>query len=266
VTEPDVAVCIASLNTASSTELTIRSLRAHEAGHDYRLVVGDCGSVDRTLPVLMRLLRAGLLDDLELIPHGRKHAEWIDHWIASATTPYLMLIDSDVEVRGPGWLSTPYALLREQGAAVAMANLDPDDLDYRDLRTGEVKPLRRRPSMHFLLLDVQKCRTVNRSFLERSDADWNYDVGAWFFAGLTEAGLRYVVMPDDWWLVVRHWGSLSWGKSVGGAMRREWILNNVKVAVHLAAYRRLGPQAAKSINLFRDTRQSLRQVFRAVSS
>ena len=103
--QPDTTICIASVNTAWNTELCLRSLQVRDSGHPSRVVVGDCGSTDRTLPMLVRMARRAVVDDIELAPRGRNHATWIDHWLSTCPTEYMVLVDSDVEVRLDGWLA-----------------------------------------------------------------------------------------------------------------------------------------------------------------
>jgi GT2 family glycosyltransferase len=97
-----VVMHIASWNTARVTELCIRSMR-HYAGLDFDLVVGDGGSTDGSVEMLRSFADRGWLE-LESVAGGRKHAEWLDHWVETSAGRYAGFSDSDVEYLQPGWL------------------------------------------------------------------------------------------------------------------------------------------------------------------
>jgi GT2 family glycosyltransferase len=57
----DITVHVASWNTASATELCLRTMRRH-AGHPFALVVGDGGSTDGSLAMLRDFAQRGWLE------------------------------------------------------------------------------------------------------------------------------------------------------------------------------------------------------------
>ena len=61
----DTTICIATINTAWNTELCLRSLDVRDGGHPHQVVVGDCGSTDGTLPMLVKMAQRGLVDDID---------------------------------------------------------------------------------------------------------------------------------------------------------------------------------------------------------
>ena len=164
---PLVTIAIASVNTAPATELCLRSLAAYDAGVPYRLVIGDCGSTDGSLPMLMSRVQSGQIASIELAPHGRRHAEWIDHWVSECPTTYLLMLDSDVEIRveirRDGWLAGMVATAEASETAMCMASLLPENPDYTD-PDGRAVRLGQRPSMHCVLLQVASLRKLGRSF------------------------------------------------------------------------------------------------------
>ncbi len=212
----DTTIYVASINTAWSTELCLRSLDARDSGHPYQVVVGDCGSTDGTLPMLVKMLKRGVVDDIELAPRGRRHAGWIDQWLSTCTTDYMILLDSDVEIRQDGWLADLHQARFLHDAAFVTAAMEAERADL--IKPGVM--MARRPTVYCMLIDVAKVRALGRSFEEWYDGVVGYDVGAWVFVGLVQAGVPYAVMPDSWRPSVKHYEAMSYGKSSSNGVPR----------------------------------------------
>jgi glycosyltransferase involved in cell wall biosynthesis len=249
---PDTTICIASINTARCTELCLRSLHARDAKHSYRVVVGDCGSTDGTLPMLVRMAQCGLVDDIELAPCGRRHAAWIDHWLETCSTPYLVLLDSDVEIRRDGWLSDlHYALRRRRSVFVTVAMEEP-----RPEPTRPGVTMTARPTVYCMLLDVVQARAVQRSFEEWYDGDVGYDVAAWFFAGVTQARRPFEVMPFSWRPTVHHFEAMSYGRKLPG-YRRSQVRRAHRIVVARLLFYRIGGRTGAQVLLVLRPRERL---------
>jgi glycosyltransferase involved in cell wall biosynthesis len=214
----EVTVHVASLNTKRVTELCIRSMR-HYAGRDFALVVGDAGSTDGSLAMLRRFEARGWLE-LEVAPGGRKHAEWLDRWVADARTRYIGFSDSDVEYLEQGWLRDLVDTAERAGAALVCARMQwpPDTFDHPV--TGAKRRLAPRPTPWLMLLDTEQVRgRVDASFAYVDVVDPDayggkvaHDVGADYFAALDAAGLTWAEMPPEWQSKFRHFGGLTWLK------------------------------------------------------
>lgn len=246
---PSVTIYVASINTARATELCIRSV--HEKTQiAHRTVVGDCGSTDRTLPMLMRQLRAGRIDDLELAPHGRDHGSWIDHWIATCQTTFAAFVDSDVEILSSGWLDALLSASKRSGAACVAAEILPEYYNYVDV-FGHSRRLSRRPSPWMMLVDVAKARGL-ASFCFTWNWDENvpegargYDTGAKFLEELEFKGDFAIAAPSGFERQFRHYGGLSW--TAGKRAKRDWrlralqckvMVQKARVVYRLLRYRR----------------------------
>jgi hypothetical protein len=214
----EVTVHVASLNTKRVTELCIRSMR-HYAGRDFRLVVGDAGSTDGSLRMLRDFEARGWLD-LEVAPGGRKHAEWLDRWVAAGRSRYVVFSDSDVEYLEHGWLRDLVDTAERDGAALVCARMQwpPDTFDHPV--TGAKRRLAPRPTPWLMLLDSEQVRgRVDASFAyvdvvdpEAYGGKVAHDVGAAYFAALDAAGLTWAEMPPAWQSKFRHFGGLTWLK------------------------------------------------------
>ena len=248
----DTTIYVATINTAWNTELCIRSIDVRHSGHPYQVVVGDCGSTDRTLPMLVKMLKRGLVDDVELAPRGRRHAAWIDHWLSTCSTDYMVLLDSDVEIREDGWLADLHRTRSLHGAAFVTAAMEAE-------RTEPTKPgimMSRRPTVYCMLIDVAKVRAVGRSFEEWYDSPVGYDVAAWVFRGLVEAEIPYAVMPEGWLPSIKHYEAMSYGKNL--VQRRAQVRKNrSKVMARVIFYRAGGRAGANILIMWRDFRRRL---------
>lgn len=216
---PEVTIFIASINTASATELCIRSIDRFTPRESYSLYVGDCGSTDDSLPRLMSLLREGLIDDVALAPHGRFHGEWLDDWTATCRTRFAVVVDSDVEILEPGWLESLVNTAHETDAAIVCSEIIEEIHNYVD-HTGVARRLARRPSVWMILLDVAKCRGRSSWLFSMEDdpdipeKQWGLDIGAQLMRDLRAAGEKVVVAPPGFKKLFRHYGGLSWIKTV----------------------------------------------------
>ena len=178
--EPVVTIFVATINTAHATELCIRSLDRYTS-LAHRTTVGDCGSTDRTLPMLMRQLRANRVQDVELAPCGRDHGSWIDHWIETCQTDYAAIVDSDVEILDGAWLETLIETATRTRATCVAAELLPERENYVDAY-GYNRRLSRRPSPWMMLLNVPEARNMpsfeihlaRRSKCSRGSAELRY--------------------------------------------------------------------------------------------
>ncbi len=248
----DTTIYIASIDTAWNTELCLRSVDVRDSGHAYQVVVGDCGSTDRTLPMLVKMLNRGLVDDIELEPRGRAHAGWIDHWLSTCNTDYMVLLDSDVEIRQDGWLADLHRARSVHNAAFVTAAMEDERLEAT--KPGVI--MARRPTVYCILIDVAKVRAVGRSFEEWYDGPVGYDVAAWVFLGLVEAKIPYAVMPESWLPSVKHYEAMSYGKNLV-QRRAEVRKNRSKVMVRVLFYRVGGRAGANILLMWRDIRAKL---------
>jgi hypothetical protein len=213
-----VVVHVASWNTRRVTELCIRSMR-HFAGHPFQLVVGDGGSTDGSVEMLTGFATRGWLD-LETVVGGRKHAEWLDHWVATCPARYCAFSDSDVEYLRDGWLADLVGRATETGAALTCARMQWPPPEFNHPTTGAARRLAPRPTPWLFLLDLDQVRgRVQESFRYRDVVDPDayggkvaYDVAAAYFAELTRVGLGWAEMPDAFQQKFRHFGGLTWLK------------------------------------------------------
>jgi hypothetical protein len=206
---PDVLVHIASINTRWATELCIRSMRA-TAGRPFDLVVGDCGSTDGSITMLRRFERDGWLD-LEVAHGGRRHAEWLDGWLAACKARYCVFSDSDIEYLEAGWLDEMVRTAQETGAALVCEAISPEDPDYISPINGAELSLAARPTPWLMLVDTTKIELPIASFaFVPAEEGTTYDVGAKFLADLERRGLKAAEMPSGFQTRFHHYGGVSW--------------------------------------------------------
>jgi hypothetical protein len=211
---------VASHNTAAATELCIRSAR-RLAGAPFALTVGDGGSTDGSLKMLRKFATRGVID-LEVVPAGRSHAQWLDQWHDECPERYCVFSDSDVEYLGAGWLAAMLETAeREQAALVATRIQARDGVEYRHPTTGLHRILARRPEPWLVLIDVVQTRgrvTTGFRYFDRQlegGPTVAYDVAAGFFEDLDRQGLRWVEMPPSFASAYHHFGGLSWQSAFG---------------------------------------------------
>jgi glycosyltransferase involved in cell wall biosynthesis len=214
---PSVTIFVASINTASATELCVRSINRNTKREAYTLCVGDCGSTDNSLPRIMALVHEHLIDDVMLAPHGRSHGAWLDLWTNTCTTRYAVMVDSDVEILKPNWLDVLLKTADDSEAAIVCAEILEEVPHYVDY-TGVARRLARRPSAWMMLVDVAKCRD-RASWQFAMDIDpnipeqqWALDTGAQLMRELNLAGETVVAAPTAIQRTFRHYGGLSWVK------------------------------------------------------
>ncbi len=216
---------VASLNTAAATELCVRTIHKY-AGTPFTLVVGDSGSTDRTLPRLRGFEQRGWLT-LEEAPEGRRHAEWLNHWVATCTTRYATFVDSDMEFLADGWLADLVARAGESSAALVTSRVQElGDRGHRD-RDGTAVRWAPRPTAWLMMVDVAQVRNLDAGFGFRYADDPDspgariaYDTGAFLYAQLAEHGLVCSVMPPGWDACYHHFGGMTWIRQVRATQAR----------------------------------------------
>ena len=246
-----VTIALASINTLAATKLTISALTRYTSPQACKITVGDCGSTDGSLTYLARSLKTGLISNLEVAASGRRHAAWIDHWITTCDTEYLVVIDSDCEIRAEGWLDD--MMRRKGGAALVACEHIPEQPDYVDARTGVRRHLLARPGVHLMLMDVKAARLAAVSFEERFAVDAGlglevgWDVGGAFMAALNEGDEGCVFMDDGFRKKYRHWTGTSWHSGNQGDRRRA-TLNHVKMLLRYRALHLPEPFASRALS------------------
>ena len=248
VSNESVTVCVASLNTAEVTELCIRSLRKF-AGAPMNLQIGDCGSTDGSLEMLRGFETEGWLS-LEVAEGGRQHGEWLDQWLTSCTTRFLVFSDSDVEYQAPNWLKDMLGQASNTGAALVCGRMQYPPATFVHPKTGARRRLAQRPTPWLLMLDLDQLRgAVSESFGYKDEQDPEafggkvaYDVGAKYFAAVVNSGLHWAEMPPEWQSHYRHFGGLTWlgarGDGVSIKKRAKQILKLLTVKRHLKVARK----------------------------
>lgn len=223
---PLLTVYVASFNTVGYTELCIRSLHRY-ADVPFHLVVGDSESLDGSREMLQELADEGWLE-LQTSPTRREHGHWLDDWLASARTEYVVFCDSDIQFLRSGVLS---ALVRaaDSGAAIASERVLPGG-HYQDWRAPTfVLP---RPAPWLLIANAPALRSLDTSFVrtihlsdQHPEGQMTYDVGARLYERALEAGMRHESLGWRFRRRYRHFGNASWGSRtpmpVGRVRRRE---------------------------------------------
>jgi hypothetical protein len=102
-----VSILMLTHNAPRYVELSIRSLVERTRGVNYSLVVVDNASKSPTTELVKRLRREGLIQHLTLLEYNSFFARGNN--IAAQNTPpdstHLLLLNSDVEIKDPHWLS-----------------------------------------------------------------------------------------------------------------------------------------------------------------
>jgi glycosyltransferase involved in cell wall biosynthesis len=211
-----VQVHVASLNTAGATELCVRTIHRF-AGRDFDLVVGDSGSTDRTLSVLRGFEHTGWLR-LEVEPEGRRHAQWLDHWLATCPARYAVFVDSDMQFRDDGWLRDLVDTAERDQLAMVTSRVQTLEGTRHNDKQGRPVRWAPRPTPWLILVDVEQVRPfADTSFGFRYRDDPNhpggriaYDTGAFLFDALQRNGLSWAAMPDGWSSCYHHFGGMTW--------------------------------------------------------
>jgi glycosyltransferase involved in cell wall biosynthesis len=232
-----VTVAIASIDTRIFTELAIRTA-VLRAGCAVRVIVGDSGSTDGTLAMLDRL-RARYVDDVEVAPSGRKHGEWLDHWVATVDDDLVAFVDSDIEFRRDGWLVDLMERRELDDAAIVGAEWVPEFPAYVIPGTGERVRLSGRPAPWLQLIHRPSIASLGCSYTYHAEPTSTvpegmkgYDVGAWVAECARRAGHAVSIMPDEYQHGFHHYRGRSWTARGRGA-----ALQHVAAAVRLARVR-----------------------------
>jgi glycosyltransferase involved in cell wall biosynthesis len=279
-----VTIVCATRDACDAVRLTVRSLLRHTPPVA-RIVVADNGSTDGTLEwlrtvdgidvvalderarvladehewrrsVAAALVRRGagstatarrLLGDGAAAPvPSTEHGATLDWLVAQATTPYVVTLDSDVELLADGWLEAALAVMHRDGLA-AFGSLEPGRGQYRP-----------RLALHLLLIRTDAVRRVNGTFrgtFRCDDPDerdrwrarrtgWAIDLddldafpgvivyppGAQLLEALDAAGERWAAFPADIEQRYVHYGHLSWGGADGGHRARRAAVRDRLVA------------------------------------
>ncbi len=195
------------------------------AGHPFQLIVGDCDSNDGSINMLQRYERAGACT-LQIARGGRRHGEWLDLWLKTATSTYVVFCDSDVEFLRPNWLAEMVQAAEVSGATLVATRIQArDGVAYTHPATGAAATLAARPEPWLMLIRTEPSQQLNASFLyeERVQSDGSkiaYDTAAAFFRELELAGLTFVEMPAKFARSFRHYSGMTW-QGRGIPLRRQ---------------------------------------------
>jgi glycosyltransferase involved in cell wall biosynthesis len=235
-------IYVASHNTLAYTELCIRSLHRH-ADQPFDLIVGDSASTDGSRELLGQLARAGWLQ-LEAISAPRRHAEWLDRWLASATSEYVVWCDSDIEFLRAGILADMRHAARRNDAVIVSPGLLPAG-HYEDERL--FTHLMPRPTPWLMLVHVASLRALETSYEEvtepteaYSEGSRTFDVGALLYHRAVEAGMRHAHLGWRSRRKFRHFGGASW-RAVGPVGRTRRRPAGAVLQTSLEAARRAQP-------------------------
>ena len=102
-----VSILMLTHNAPRYVELSIRTLARYTRNVNYELVVVDNASEQPTKDLLKRLQREGLIQHLTLLEYNSFFARG-NNIAAQNVAPdctHLLLLNSDVEIKNPGWLS-----------------------------------------------------------------------------------------------------------------------------------------------------------------
>ncbi len=242
----DVRVHVATLDTAAATELCIRTMHRF-AGRPFQLVVGDSGSTDRSLPRLRAFERRGWLR-LEVAPEGRRHAQWLDHWVETCPARHAVFVDSDMRFHRAGWLDELVETAVEHDAVLVTSRIQTLDRSYVD-KEGRTVRWARRPTPWLMLVDVPRVRAMGSPGfgLRRRDDPTHpgdriaLDTGAALLQEIERAGLPYAVMPEGWSeQTYRHYGGMTWTRGrddVSRLRHAKQALKNIQIHAALAGAR-----------------------------
>jgi glycosyltransferase involved in cell wall biosynthesis len=106
-TKKQVSILMLTHNAPEYVELSIRSVRECTKGISYELIVLDNASENETVSLVGNLHKEGLIDKLKLLDYNSLFAEGnnIAARLASTDSSYFLLLNSDIEVKSPDWLS-----------------------------------------------------------------------------------------------------------------------------------------------------------------
>lgn len=229
----DVTVYIASADTATCTELAVRTAVAH-AGTPHRLVVGDSGSTDGSIEMLKRFRDRGWLD-IEIAEDKRHHSEWLDLWVKTCATRWAVFVDSDVEFHRDNWLGDMVDVADRGGHGLVSAELLPAAPHTVEPVAQKVVYLAPRPAPWLLLVDCSAVRALGASFQfiaepapDRPEGTIAYDTGAKLFAALAESGVTWTAMPASFGSAYTHYGNMSWAQAHGPTIAHRMKVRRVQ--------------------------------------
>jgi len=106
-TAKNISILMLTHNAPEHVELSIRSVRERTEGISYELIVLDNASENETVSLVANLHEEGLIDKLKLLDYNSLFAEGnnIAAKLASADSSHFLLLNSDIEVKNPNWLS-----------------------------------------------------------------------------------------------------------------------------------------------------------------
>lgn len=213
-----VGIHVASFNTKELTRRCVDSILERTRGA-YELTVGDSASADGSLELLQSYERSGRIR-LQVESEQRPHSWWLDRWTRESPHEFAVFVDSDVVVRGAGWLGRLVQTAERTGAAIVAGELCREWRDFVEPVGGVTVRLAERPAPWMLLVRPDRIRELDRSFAwtkRETDAVPEgviaYDIGAWLFEAAKERGLRWQTMSP--WYRRRSYAHLH-----GGSWRR----------------------------------------------
>lgn len=238
-----LAIYVASYNTRDYTELCIRSLHRY-ADRPFALTVGDSGSADGSAERLGELARDGWLT-LEVVAQPRRHADWLDRWLAQASADLALLCDSDIQFRRRGVLGTMVDVATRTRAAIVSTELLPHDHYEDERRSTHLMP---RPAPWLMLIDPAQLRSLDTSYEEHTEAAPEYpegtrtfDVGGLLYHRAIDAGMTHVELGRRLSRRFRHYQGASWQQpNRRGLLPRR--SPQARLARALAANRRAQPE------------------------
>jgi hypothetical protein len=248
--EASVRVYVPSFNDAEGTELCIRSI--HEVTDvQFDLTVGAFGYDEAFMGTLREFESRGWLS-LEVADGRRRHADWLDDWLARCDTEYAVFSDSDIEFRKPEWLRQLLEAALETRAALVAS-------EWVSEYSGAVEPvgqnvvrLAGRPAPWLMLVHVPQAREVDASFeftAEQTDAvhegEVAFDVSGHFFRKLSESGMATVTMPRSYARAFHHYANLSSISPDQDGVPRQKLRDLADLQAHLGVLRR--KQEAQSL-------------------
>ncbi|WP_158750597.1 glycosyltransferase [Acidobacterium sp. S8] len=126
-----VSMLVLTHNAPEYVEKTIVSVAEHTKNVEYELVVVDNASEERTRNLVIELRERGLIHKLQLLDYNSLFAKGnnIAASLASENATHFLLLNSDVEVRSPEWLSTLLASHRQGISAYGIVASPPRRVD-----------------------------------------------------------------------------------------------------------------------------------------
>ena len=112
-----VSIIMLTYNAPEFVEHSIETLRKHTKGIPYELIVLDNASGDRTRRLLLKLQKRGMIDKLIFEKNNTYFAKGNNTAarLCSTDSKYILLLNSDVEIREDNWLKD-LAARHERGA------------------------------------------------------------------------------------------------------------------------------------------------------